>query len=129
MTADSVALHDKSYTKHPHVFRLVCPKGRQYLFQAESEPEANDWIVKINYAATFKTVGIKMRHVRSSSLNRGREHRRRKNQPRPFYDYNRIGDEAAASETRGRADVLRVSTVRKENILLLGYAGDDTFMV
>src|SRR5437762_3378347 len=63
MTAESVAIHDKTYNKHPNVFRLVCPKGHHYLFQAESEVEMNDWITKINYAATFKSVGLKMRHI------------------------------------------------------------------
>ncbi|CAB5188470.1 unnamed protein product [Rhizophagus irregularis] len=46
MTAESVAIYDKTYNKHPYVFRLVCPKGHQYLFQAENEDEMNDWITK-----------------------------------------------------------------------------------
>ncbi|CAG8449560.1 4387_t:CDS:10 [Dentiscutata heterogama] len=66
MTADSVAVYDKSYDKYKNVFRLVCPQGHQYLFQAENEIEMNDWISKINYAATFKTVGLKIRNIRSS---------------------------------------------------------------
>ncbi|CAG8644677.1 8010_t:CDS:2, partial [Ambispora leptoticha] len=57
MTADSIAVYDKSYTKYVNVFRLVCPKGHQYLFEANSEEEMNDWIVKINYAAAFRTTG------------------------------------------------------------------------
>ncbi|CAJ0921985.1 17896_t:CDS:10 [Entrophospora sp. SA101] len=56
MTAESIAVHDKTYKKYPNVFRLVCPKGHQYLFQAENESEMNDWITKINYAATFKSI-------------------------------------------------------------------------
>nr|CAG8449748.1 8497_t:CDS:10 [Entrophospora candida] len=56
MTAESVAVYDKTYKKYPNVFRLVCPKGHQYLFQAENESEMNDWITKINYAATFKSI-------------------------------------------------------------------------
>ncbi|CAG8619231.1 15318_t:CDS:2, partial [Racocetra persica] len=67
MTADSVAVYDKSYDKYKNVFRLVCPQGHQYLFQAENESEMNDWISKINYAATFKTVGLKIRNVRSGT--------------------------------------------------------------
>ncbi|CAG8831464.1 24194_t:CDS:2, partial [Cetraspora pellucida] len=65
MTADSVAVYDKNYEKYKNVFRLVCPKGHQYLFQAENEAEMNDWISKINYAATFKTAGLKMRNLRN----------------------------------------------------------------
>ncbi|CAG8552158.1 12773_t:CDS:10, partial [Cetraspora pellucida] len=67
MTADSVAVFDKSYDKYKNVFRLVCPQGHQYLFQAENESEMNDWISKINYAATFKTIGLKIRNVRSGT--------------------------------------------------------------
>lgn len=69
MTADSVAVYDKKYKKYSNVFRLVCPKGHQYLFQAENEDEMNDWIVKINYAATFRTVGLKIRNVRNNNTN------------------------------------------------------------
>ncbi|CAG8609106.1 14040_t:CDS:2 [Dentiscutata erythropus] len=67
MTADSVAVYDKSYDKYKNVFRLVCPQGHQYLFQAENDIEMNDWISKINYAATFKTVGLKIRNIRSGT--------------------------------------------------------------
>ncbi|CAG8615948.1 12590_t:CDS:2 [Acaulospora colombiana] len=70
MTADSVAVYDRSYVKYSNVFRLACPKGCQYLFQAESEVELNDWISKINYAATFKTVGLKIRNVRNNTFNK-----------------------------------------------------------
>lgn len=31
------------------------------MFRTESEEEMNDWIGKINYAATFKSAGIKLR--------------------------------------------------------------------
>ncbi|CAJ0643552.1 2217_t:CDS:10 [Entrophospora sp. SA101] len=68
MTAESIAVHDKTYKKYPNVFRLVCPKGHQYLFQAENESEMNDWITKINYAATFKSIGLKMRHSKIDEL-------------------------------------------------------------
>ncbi|CAG8522295.1 13340_t:CDS:2 [Acaulospora morrowiae] len=71
MMAESVAVYDKSYVKYANVFRLVCPKGCQYLFQAESEAEMNDWISKINYAATFRTVGLKIRNVVNNSLGTG----------------------------------------------------------
>ncbi|CAG8660697.1 2233_t:CDS:2, partial [Cetraspora pellucida] len=68
MTSDSVAVYDKNYKKHKNVFRLVCPKGHQYLFKAENEDEMNDWISKINYAATFKTAGLKMRNIRNPNI-------------------------------------------------------------
>ncbi|KAF9180298.1 hypothetical protein BGZ51_006242 [Haplosporangium sp. Z 767] len=63
-TSDSIAVVDSSYQKYPHVFRLVCPNGKQYLFRAESEREMNDWMAKINYASAFKTAGIRLRCYR-----------------------------------------------------------------
>jgi hypothetical protein len=63
-TLDSIAVIDSSYQKYPHVFRLVCPNGKQYLFRADSEHEMNDWMAKINYAAAFKTAGVRLRNYR-----------------------------------------------------------------
>ncbi|CAG8433908.1 7888_t:CDS:2 [Funneliformis mosseae] len=100
MTAESVAVYDRTYKKHPHVFRLVCPKGHQYLFQAENENEMNDWITKINYAATFKSVGLKMRNINVR--------RRDKKYPRNLFT-NKLGltDDNNANDANGRANVLR----------------------
>ena len=63
-TLDSIAVIDSSYQKYPHVFRLVCPNGKQYLFRADSEHEMNDWMAKINYASAFKTAGVRLRNYR-----------------------------------------------------------------
>jgi len=103
MTAESVAVYDRAYTKYPHVFRLVCPKGHQYLFQAESEDEMNDWITKINYAATFKSIGLKMRHINIRP-------RRDKRNLRNLYFKSKLGlkDDNNANDANGRANVLRV---------------------
>ncbi|CAJ0888835.1 5897_t:CDS:10 [Entrophospora sp. SA101] len=89
MTGDSIAVYDKSYTKYPNVFRLVLSKGDQYLFQAENKNEMNDWIVKINYAATFKTVNHEQ-----------------KSQPQTFFNYQN-DDEINTNDAKSRADVLR----------------------
>ncbi|CAB5191414.1 hypothetical protein RhiirA5_493216 [Rhizophagus irregularis] len=99
MTAESVAVYDKTYTKYPHVFRLVCPKGHQYLFQAESEDEMNDWITKINYAATFKTIGLKIRNINVRSI-------KEKRNPQNLLFNNKLGDHNS-NEANGRANVLR----------------------
>ncbi|CAG8578610.1 3715_t:CDS:2 [Funneliformis mosseae] len=114
MTSDSVALHDKSYTKYKHVFRLVCPKGNQYLFQAENEVEMNDWITKINYAATFKTVGLKMRHTRSSSLNHNKSLSTESGPPKrhtflqSFFNYQQsCNDDSKINDAHSRAEVLK----------------------
>ncbi|KAF9975982.1 hypothetical protein BGZ73_000147 [Actinomortierella ambigua] len=63
-THDSIAVVDSTYQKYPHVFRLVCPNGKQYLFRADNEREMNDWMSKINYATAFKTAGIRLRNYR-----------------------------------------------------------------
>ncbi|CAG8558064.1 479_t:CDS:2, partial [Racocetra persica] len=99
MTADSVAVYDKNYKKHKNVFRLVCPKGHQYLFKAENEDEMNDWISKINYAATFKTAGLKMRNIRNQNIS----------QLRRSLGMGLLGysHDAAAKEAQGRTNLIR----------------------
>ncbi|OJA10811.1 hypothetical protein AZE42_00324 [Rhizopogon vesiculosus] len=52
---DALAVFDRS------TFRLTLADGRQILFQASSELEANQWISRINYASAFKSAGIRMR--------------------------------------------------------------------
>ncbi|KAJ1030472.1 hypothetical protein NDA16_001381 [Ustilago loliicola] len=59
--ADAVAVKDHSYGKYDFVFRLLAAKGRQYLVQAQSEDDMNDWIHKINFCASFRTANIKIR--------------------------------------------------------------------
>lgn len=59
--ADAVAVKDNSYGKYDFVFRLLAAKGRQYLVQAQSEDDMNDWIHKINFCASFRTCNIKIR--------------------------------------------------------------------
>ncbi|CAG8821298.1 40432_t:CDS:2, partial [Gigaspora margarita] len=103
MTADSVAVYDKNYEKHKNVFRLVCPKGHQYLFQAENEEEMNDWISKINYAATFKTAGLKMRNIRNPNVG---------NLRRSSFNFGMFGlsHDDAAKEAQGRTNLIRSKT-------------------
>ncbi|CAG8632993.1 2680_t:CDS:10, partial [Dentiscutata erythropus] len=98
MTVDSVAVYDKSYKKYPNVFRL-----------AESESEMNDWIVKINYAATFKTIGLKMRHTWNGSMEKDEEMRRRgkKNNRKSYYNFQQGQEENSSNDAHRRADVLR----------------------
>lgn len=60
---DSVAVFDRSYTKHEHTLRFVMPDGRQTLLQAPNDHELNEWISRINYASAFKTAGVRMRSM------------------------------------------------------------------
>lgn len=62
-TDDAVALLDTSYKKHKNAFAFIRHGGVQEFFLAESEPEMNDWLAKLNYAATFRTAGVRMRGV------------------------------------------------------------------
>ena len=58
---DAVALLDASYKKHKHAFLFINHGGFEEVCLANSEAEMNDWIAKINYAATFRTAGVRMR--------------------------------------------------------------------
>ena len=49
--------------QNSNTLRLVIPDGRHYLLQAKDEQEMNSWISCINYAATFKTAGVRMRSL------------------------------------------------------------------
>lgn len=58
---DAVALLDAGYKKHKHAFLFVKHGGFEEVFLANNESDMNDWIAKLNYAATFRTVGVRMR--------------------------------------------------------------------
>lgn len=47
--------------QYRNTFRLVLPKGRQYLMQVLDEHELNEWIARVNYASAFRTAGLRMR--------------------------------------------------------------------
>ena len=58
---DAVALVDSSYKKHKNAFTFIKHGGFEEVFLANSETEMVDWIGKLNYAATFRTAGVRMR--------------------------------------------------------------------
>ncbi|KAJ5751986.1 hypothetical protein N7520_008903 [Penicillium odoratum] len=58
-TNDAVALLDTSYKKHKHAFSYVRHNALEEIFLATSDPEMNDWIAKVNYAAAFRTTGVR----------------------------------------------------------------------
>jgi hypothetical protein len=62
-TDDAVALLDLTYKKHKHAFTFVRHGGFEETFLAEDEKEMNDWLAKLNYAAAFRTAGVRMRGV------------------------------------------------------------------
>ncbi|KAF3913621.1 hypothetical protein ABW21_db0201720 [Orbilia brochopaga] len=62
-TDDTVALLDRTYKKHKNAFMFVRHGGFQEYFLADNEGELNDWLAKLNYAAAFRTAGVRMRGV------------------------------------------------------------------
>jgi Sec7 domain len=58
---DAVALLDTGYKKHKHAFLFIKHGGFEEVFLANGEGDMNDWIAKLNYAATFRTAGVRMR--------------------------------------------------------------------
>lgn len=66
-TDGAVALLDSSYKKHKHAFVYVRHGGLEEVLLADNEDEMNDWLAKLNYAAAFRTNGVRMRGVLGSS--------------------------------------------------------------
>jgi hypothetical protein len=62
-TDDAVALVDSTYKKHKNAFIFVRHGGFEETFLANDEEEMNDWLAKLNYAAAFRTAGVRMRGV------------------------------------------------------------------
>lgn len=62
-TDDAVALLDSTYKKHKNAFLFVRHGGFEETFLADNEEEMNDWLAKLNYAAAFRTSGVRMRGV------------------------------------------------------------------
>ncbi|KAL8965630.1 MAG: hypothetical protein Q9183_003755 [Haloplaca sp. 2 TL-2023] len=60
-TEDAVALLDSTYKKHKHALVFIRHGGFEETLLAENEAEMNDWLAKLNYAATFRTAGVRMR--------------------------------------------------------------------
>ncbi|KAK4193073.1 hypothetical protein QBC35DRAFT_163527 [Podospora australis] len=67
-TDGAVALMDSSYNKHKHAFVYVRHGGLEEVLLAEDEDEMNDWLAKLNYAAAFRTSGVRMRGVIGGNL-------------------------------------------------------------
>lgn len=57
----AVCIYDDSYKKYPYTFRLITGDGQQFLLRADNEKDMEDWMLKINYAATLKTTGVRIK--------------------------------------------------------------------
>ncbi|KAI9265628.1 hypothetical protein BY458DRAFT_513480 [Sporodiniella umbellata] len=73
----AICIYDRAYTKYPHVFRLITGDGNQYLLRAKTEEEMNDWMLKINYAASLKTTGVGIRSFKRRSTHEERYQRQK----------------------------------------------------
>ncbi|KAI1320738.1 hypothetical protein F5Y16DRAFT_389652 [Xylariaceae sp. FL0255] len=62
-TDGAVALWDTNYKKHKNAFVYVKHGGLEEVLLAQSEDDRNDWLAKLNYAAAFRTSGVRMRGV------------------------------------------------------------------
>ncbi|XXH00393.1 hypothetical protein Hte_006737 [Hypoxylon texense] len=62
-THGAVALWDMNYKKHKNAFVYVRHGGLEEVLLAQSEEDRNDWLAKLNYAAAFRTSGVRMRGV------------------------------------------------------------------
>ncbi|OJD16760.1 hypothetical protein AJ78_03098 [Emergomyces pasteurianus Ep9510] len=74
-THDAVALLDSSYKKHKHAFLLVRHGGFEEVFLANSEADMLDWLATLNYAATFRTTGVRMRGMIGANYEGQRDRR------------------------------------------------------
>ena len=77
-TEDAVALVDSGYKKHKHAFLYTRQNIFQEVFLADNDADMNDWLAKLNYAAAFRTAGVRMRGVIGGSYDarRSRETQR-----------------------------------------------------
>ncbi|KAI1336170.1 hypothetical protein F5Y15DRAFT_214276 [Xylariaceae sp. FL0016] len=62
-TEGAVALWDTTYKKHKNAFVYVRHGGLEEVLLAQAEDDRNDWLAKLNYAAAFRTSGVRMRGV------------------------------------------------------------------
>jgi hypothetical protein len=60
-TENGVALHDSTYRKHKNAFVFFRHNNTDEVFLADNEHELNDWLMKLNCQAAFKTYGIRPR--------------------------------------------------------------------
>lgn len=58
---DAVALIDSSYKRHKNAFTFIKHGGFEEVFLGNSDADTLDWVSKLNYAATFRTAGVRMR--------------------------------------------------------------------
>ncbi|EEH40574.2 hypothetical protein PAAG_09027 [Paracoccidioides lutzii Pb01] len=114
-THDAVALLDSSYKKHKHAFLLVRRGGFEEVFLANSEADMLDWLAMINYAASFRTTGVRMRGMIGANYE-GHEDRKstRKDSTTSETSNTPVPDNPAPNRRMDPGLVEEVSVARRE---------------
>ncbi|KAK3718512.1 hypothetical protein LTR37_005016 [Vermiconidia calcicola] len=60
-TDNAVALVDATYNRHKNAFTFIGPGCHEEVLLADNESELNDWLALINYAAAFRSAGVRIR--------------------------------------------------------------------
>ncbi|CAO0797918.1 unnamed protein product [Mucor circinelloides] len=103
----AICICDEEYTKYPHVFRLITGDGQQFLLRAEDDQDMEDWMLKINYAATLKTTGVRMRPTKKS------------NEFTRSLDTNKYNADRLKREEKAREKVIELTQRIDEQVKLL----------
>ncbi|GFF32454.1 arf guanine nucleotide exchange factor sec74 [Aspergillus udagawae] len=75
---DAVALVDSGYKKHKHAFLFVRHNALEEVFLANSDDDMNDWLAKINYAAAFRSTGVRTQGMIATNYDAQRNRMSRK---------------------------------------------------
>jgi len=106
----AICICDEEYTKYPHVFRLITGDGQQFLLRAQDDQDMEDWMLKINYAATLKTTGVRMRPTKKPSSS---------NESTQSIDTNKYNADRLKREEKAREKVIELSQRIDEQVKLL----------
>ncbi|KAE8554743.1 hypothetical protein EYB25_003284 [Talaromyces marneffei] len=103
-TSDAVGLIDSSYKKHKHAFLLVRHNGLEEVFLANSDADMNDWLTKLNYAATFRTTGIPLKATVGARYE-GQKHQNMARMDSTRSISSQMQSDGSAPETKDYVDV------------------------
>ena len=102
-TEDVVALVDSNYKKHKHAFVFTRQNVFQEVLLADSDAEMNDWLAKLNFAAAFRTAGVRMRGV-VSGLSDGIQRSDSQTQNHVSSSHSITGSKGEVEVRKGRLD-------------------------
>ena len=117
-TDQVVALKDVEYRKHKHAFFIMHKTAYQEVFLAEDEVDMNDWLAKVNYAATFRTAGVRMRGILPSSSESAPEREGRKIESRSSAKSNLTANSKTPRPTTADEELTRQIMQARRQIML-----------